>query len=90
MSYCCSDPAEIPKVDPRNVVREQVRYGDLLRELFTSEPEHLMLHELRAASLYIRELAALRAHYPSVRLAAIALLEKSSVAVLQRILDKEK
>ena len=90
MSNCCSDPTEIPKVDPRDVVREQVRYGDLLRELFTSDPEKLMLHELRAASPYLRELAALRAHYPSVRLAAIAMLEKSSVAVLQRIIDKEQ
>jgi len=90
MSNCCSDPTEIPKVDARDVVREQTRYGDLLRELFTSDPERLMLHELREASTYLRELAALRAHYPSVRLAAIALLEPSSVSVLQRIVDKEQ
>ncbi len=90
MSNCCSDPTEIPKVDPRDLVREQTRYGDLVRELFTSDPEKLMLHELREANTYLRELAALRAHYPSVRLAAIALLEASSLPVLQRIIDKEQ
>ena len=90
MSNCCSDPTEIPKVDPRDLVREQTRYGDLVRELFTGDPEKLMLHELREANTYLRELAALRAHYPSVRLAAIALLEESSLSVLQRIIDKEQ
>ena len=89
MSNCCSDPTEIPKVDPRDLVREQTRYGDLVRELFTGDPEKLMHHELREANAYLRELAALRAHYPSVRLAAIALLEESSLSVLQRIVDKE-
>ncbi len=89
MSDCCSDPTEIPKVDPRDLVREQTRYGELLRELFTGDPEKLMLHELREANAYLRELAALRAHYPSVRLAAIALLERPSLSVLQRIVDKE-
>ena len=89
MSNCCNDPTEIPKVDPRDLVREQTRYGDLLRELFTGDPEKLMLHELREANTYLRELAALRAHYPSVRLAAIALLEESSLSVLQRIVEKE-
>ena len=90
MSNCCSDPTEIPKVDPRDLVREQMRYGDLVRELFTSDPEKLMHHELREASTYLRELAALRAHYASVRLAAIALLEDSSTSVLERIIDKEQ
>ena len=89
MSNCCNDPTEIPKVDPRDLVREQTRYGDLLRELFTCDPEKLMLHELREANTYLRELAALRAHYPTVRLAAIALLEEPSLSVLQRIVDKE-
>lgn len=89
MSNCCSDPTEIPKVDPRDLVREQTRYGDLVRELFTGDPEKLMLHELREANTYLRELAALRAHYPTVRLAAIALLDTSSLSVLQRIFDKE-
>ncbi len=69
-------------------MREQTHYGDLVRELFTGDPEKLMLHELREASVYLRELAALRAHYVSVRLAAIALLEASSMSVLQRIVDK--
>lgn len=90
MSNCCSDPTEIPKIDPRDLVREQTRHGDLLRELFTGDPEKLMLHELREANTYLRELAALRAHYPAVRLAAIASLEKSSLSVLQRIIDKEQ
>ena len=89
MSNCCSDPTEIPKLDPRELVREQTRHGDLQRELFTSDPEKLMLHELREASTYLRELAALRAHYDSVRLAAIALLDQSSASVMQRIIDKE-
>ncbi|GFO72282.1 hypothetical protein BJAS_P2395 [Bathymodiolus japonicus methanotrophic gill symbiont] len=89
MSNCCNDPTEIPKLDPRELVREQTRHGDLLRELFTGDPEKLMLHELRDANTYLRELAALRAHYPSVRLAAIALLEQSSLSILQRIVDKE-
>jgi len=89
MSNCCSDPTEIPKLDPRELVREQLRYGELLRELFTSDPEELMLHELREASVYLRELAALRAHYLSVRLAAVDLLEESSARVLQQIIDKE-
>ena len=71
-------------------MREQARYGDLVRELFTSDPEKLMLHELREASTYLRELAALRAHYSTVRLAAIALLEESSLSVLKRIIDKEQ
>jgi len=89
MSNCCNDPTEIPKVDPRDLVREQTRYGDLVRDLLTGDPEKLMLHELRAANTYLRELAALRAHYPTVRLAAIALLEESSLPILQRIVDKE-
>ena len=90
MSNCCSDPTEIPKVDPRDLVREQTRYGNLVRALFTGDPEKLMLHELREASPYLRELAALNAHYPSVRLAAIKLLESASDSVLQRIIDKEQ
>ncbi|SHE21805.1 hypothetical protein [methanotrophic endosymbiont of Bathymodiolus puteoserpentis (Logatchev)] len=89
MSNCCSDPTEISKLDPRELVREQTRHGDLQRELFTSDPEKLMLHELREASTYLRELAALRAYYDSVRLAAIALLDQSSASVVQRIIDKE-
>jgi len=47
MSNCCSDPTEISKLDPRELVREQTRHGDLQRELFTSDPEKLMLHKLR-------------------------------------------
>lgn len=89
MSDCCNDPTEIPKLDPRDLVREQTRYGNLVRELFTGDPEKLMHHELREANAYLRELAALRAHYPSVRLAAIALLEAPSLSVLQRIIEKE-
>ena len=89
MSNCCNDPTEIPRLDPRDLVREQTRYGDLVRELLTGDPEKLMLHELRTANTYLRELAALRAHYSSVRLAAIDVLDANSLSVLQRILDKE-
>ncbi|NOQ65209.1 MAG: hypothetical protein GQ582_11920 [Methyloprofundus sp.] len=86
---CCEDPTEIPKLDPRELVREQTRYGNLLRDLLTGDPEKLMLHELREATPYLRELAALNAHYPSIRLAAIELLKEPSSSILQRIVDKE-
>ena len=86
---CCEDPTEIPKLDPRELVREQNRYGNLLRNLLTGDPEKLMLHELREATPYLRELAALNAHYPSIRLAAIGLLKEPSSSILQRIVDKE-
>ena len=89
MSSCCNDPTEIPKLEPRDIVREQTRHGNLLRELFTGDPEKLMLYELREANAYLRGLAALRAHYPSVRLVAIALLEEPSLSVLHRIADQE-
>ncbi|NYT46875.1 MAG: hypothetical protein H0A75_03835 [Candidatus Methanofishera endochildressiae] len=88
MSNCCSDPTEIPKLDPRDLVREQTRHGNLLRELFTGDPEKLMLHELHEANTYLRELAALRAHYPSVRLAAIGFLEEPNPS--DNIADKRE
>ena len=86
---CCEDPTEIPKVDTRDLLREQERYGNLVRDLFTDDPEKVMLKQLREANTYLRELAALRAHYDSVRVHAIGLLEKGSVTVLQRIIDKQ-
>ena len=86
---CCDDPTEIPKVDSRDLLREQERYGNLVRDLFTDDPEKVMLKQLREANTYLRELAALRAHYDSVRVHAIGLLEKGSVTVLQRIIDKQ-
>ena len=86
---CCDDPTEIPKVDTRDLLREQERYGNLVRDLFTDDPEKVMLKQLREANTYLRELAALRAHYDSVRVHAIGLLEKDSATVLQRIIDKQ-
>jgi len=86
---CCDDPTDPKRVDPRDVVREQVQYGDLVRDLFTDNPEKVLLKLLNESSSYLRELAALRAHYPSVRLRAIELLDSISVAVLQQIMDKE-
>ena len=86
---CCDDPTEARKIDPRDLRREQEHYGNLLRDLFTGDPEKVMLHQLREASTYLRELAALRAHYDSVRVSAINLLDQSSLSVLSRIIDKE-
>jgi oligoribonuclease NrnB/cAMP/cGMP phosphodiesterase (DHH superfamily) len=87
---CCDDPTEAPKVDPRDLLREQEHYGNLLRDLFTDNPETVMLRQLREASTYLRELAALRAHYNSVRFQAIDLLQSSSIAVLERIIEQDK
>lgn len=89
MGTCCDDPTEPHKIDPRELVREQKRYGDLLRDLFTDNPEKIMLKQLNEANHYLRELAALRAHYPSVRLQAIELLDKNSAVVLRQIIEGE-
>jgi hypothetical protein len=89
MSHCCEDPTEPSKVDPRDLRREQERYGNLVRDLFTESPEKVMLRELKSANTYLRELAALRAHYDSVRIQAIELLDNSSTGILERIIDKE-
>jgi len=44
---------------------------------------------LNESNAYLRELAALRAHYPAVRLQAIALLNDKSLDTLKRISEKE-
>ncbi len=86
---CCDDPTESNKIDPRQLVREQQHYGELVRDLFTDDPEKVLLRLLHEANVYLRELAALRAHYPSVRLHAIELLDKKSLTVLNQLIQKE-
>ena len=86
---CCDDPTEIHKVDPRELVREQQHYGNLVRDLFTDDPEKVLLKLLNESNAYLRELAALRAHYPSVRLRAIELLDKKSQALLEQLIEQE-
>jgi hypothetical protein len=89
MASCCDDPTEPRKIDPRELIREQLRYGNLLRDLFTDDPEHVMLKQLHEANAYLRELAALRAHYPSIRCQAIELLDNKSLPVLEQISKEE-
>ncbi|MGR9037106.1 MAG: hypothetical protein ACU83O_11055 [Gammaproteobacteria bacterium] len=89
MSTCCEDPTEPRKIDPRELVREQERYGNLVRDLFTDDPERIILKQLNEANSYLRELAALRAHFPSVRFRAIELLDKKSLPVLECICKNE-
>lgn len=89
MSSCCHDPTEPPRADPRDVLREQEHYDNLVRDLFTGNPERTLLRLLNESNAYLRELAALRAHYPSVRLQAIALLNAKSLDTLERIYQKE-
>ena len=89
MASCCDDPTEPLKIDPRELLREQERYGNLLRDLFTDNPERVMLKQLHEANVYLRELAALRAYYPSVRFHAIELLDKKSLSVLDRLSNEE-
>ncbi|ESS71982.1 hypothetical protein MGMO_79c00110 [Methyloglobulus morosus KoM1] len=89
MSSCCHDPTEPDKLDPRELTRAQMRYDELVRDLFTDDPEKVLLKLVNSSSVYLRELAALRADYPSVRLRAIQLLDKKSEAVLNQIIDKE-
>ncbi len=86
---CCDDPTEPVKINRTDVARIQEQYGNLVRDLFTGDPEKVMLKQLKEANVYLRELAALNAHYPSVRKQAIELLEKDSIPMLQRIIDKE-
>ncbi len=86
---CCDDPTEAVKINRTDVARIQQQYGDLLRDLFTSDPEKVMLKQLNEANTYLRELAAVNAHYDSVREQAIKLLDKDSLAILQKIVDKQ-
>lgn len=89
MSSCCHDPTEPPRADPRDILREQMRYDDLVRDLFTDDPERILLRLVNESSPYLRELAALRAHFPAVRLQAIELLNQISLETLERICQKE-
>lgn len=89
MGSCCDDPTEPRKIDPRELIREQEHYGNLVRDLFTDDPERVILRQLNEANAYLKELAALRAHYPSVRCRAIELLDKKSLPVLQQISREE-
>jgi len=86
---CCDDPTEPVKVNRTDVARVQEQYGNLVRDLFTSDPEKVMLKQLNEANTYLRELAALNAHYDSVKKQAIQLLEKQSLTILQQIVDKQ-
>ncbi|MCQ8117461.1 hypothetical protein [Methylomonas rosea] len=86
---CCDDPTEPKKLDRRDLIRLQEQYGELVRDLFTEDPEKVILKLLNDSNSYLTELAALNAHHASVRLRAIGLLEKSSSSVLQRIAEKE-
>lgn len=86
---CCDDPTEPSRIDPRQLIREQEHYGNLVRDLFTDDPEKVILRQLNEANTYLRELAALSAHYDSVRKRAIELLGKDSFSILERIINKE-
>lgn len=86
---CCDDPTEPKKLDRRELIRLQEQYGELVRDLLTEDPERVILKLLNETNTYLTELAALQAFHPSVRLRAIELLEKPSIAVLQQIVDKE-
>lgn len=86
---CCDDPTEPKKIDRRDLIRLQEQYGDLVRDLFTEDPEKVILKLLNNANNYLTELAALRAHHDSVRLRAIDQLDKSSEPVLKQILQQE-
>jgi hypothetical protein len=90
MSTCCNDPTEPVKLDPRDLRREQKLHGDLLRDLFTENPEKVMLRQLQSASTYLRELAALRAYYDSVRKHAISMLDSHSLSTLERIVETDE
>jgi len=86
---CCDDPTEPVKINRTDVARVQEQYGNLVRDLFTSDPEKVMLKQLNGASTYLTELAALNAHYDSVRKQAIRCLEKGSIPILQQIINKQ-
>ncbi len=85
---CCDDPTEPVKINRADLVRAQEQYGNLVRDLLTSDPEKVMLKQLNGANVYLTELAALNAHYESVRKQAIQSLTKDSLSVLTSIVDK--
>ena len=86
---CCDDPTEPQKLDRRDIIRAEEHYGNLVRDLFTEPTEKVLLKLLSESNTYLTELAALRAHYPAVRLKAISLLDKQSVVVLRQIVERE-
>ena len=86
---CCDDPTEAVKINRTDVARIQEQYGCLVRDLFTEDPERVILKQLNQSNAYLTELAALNAHYDSVRKHAIEILQKQSLPVLQRIVDKD-
>ncbi|MDC9729491.1 MAG: hypothetical protein PSN04_09250 [Methyloprofundus sp.] len=87
---CCDDPKEPVKINRADLARVQEQYGNLLRDFLTGDPEKLMLQQLSSANVYLIELAALNAHYLSVRKQAISLLDKKSLRTLQTIIDREQ
>ena len=89
MAKCCEDPTEAVKVDPRELRQQQQLYGNLLRDLFTSNPESILIQQLQNATPYLRELAALSGFYPSLRLKAIELLEQESLSVLEQLIAQQ-
>jgi len=86
---CCDDPTEPVKINRTDVARIQEQYGCLVRDLFTENPERVMLKQLNKSNAYLIELAALNAYYDSVRKHAIEMLKKESLPILQRIIDKD-
>ena len=86
---CCDDPKEPAKVDTRELRQDQQHLGHLLRDLVTDNPENVIIRELHQANAYLRELAALKAYSPAIRLVAINLLEQESLSVLERIIVAE-
>lgn len=85
---CCDDPTEPVKINRADLARAQEQYGNLVRELLTSDPEKVMLKQLKGANVYLTELAALNAHYESIRLQAIKSLKKESLPILQTIVSQ--
>ncbi|MCK9394124.1 MAG: hypothetical protein M0Q44_00840 [Methylobacter sp.] len=73
---CCDDPIEPSKVDPCGLIHEQKHHGNLVHDLFIGDPEKVIFKQLNEANTHLRELAALRANYDSVRKHAIGLLGK--------------
>lgn len=90
MSDCCTDPTEPAKLDPRQLLQEQQKLGNLLRDLFTDDPERVILKQLQSSNTYLTELAALNAYHESVRKAAIDRLTEESISILERIVKKEQ
>lgn len=87
---CRDDPTEPKKLDRRELIRLQEQYGELVRDLMSEDPERVILKLLNGTNTYLTELAGLRAYHASVRLRAIAMLEKPSLPVLKQIAEKER